>query len=219
MSGRLLAVMGSFCLANCLLAAQTLQIQAVPSQGAIVGENFTLPLQATGGTPPYTWQLAGGELPPGCKLHTHAGNITCVPTTAGDYHFTLRVSDTSIPQLQAQQELTIHVIAGLSIEWKEPPNVHGSTISGSLIVNNQTPEEFGLTVIVVAVNEIGRATTLGYQHVKLPAQATTQEIPFSASPGPGTYYVRADAVAHRSGHHHVYRASKQTPATISVGQL
>jgi len=219
MLGRLIGTTFILCFASCLSPAQTLQIQAVPSQGAIVGENFIFPLQITGGTAPYTWRLAGGELPPGCKLHAHSGNISGLPGAPGEYHFTIAVADSSIPQLEAQREFTIHVIAGLTIEWREAPSVHGNTISGSAIVSNATPEEFSLTVIVVAVNQIGRATTLGYQHIKLPAQASTQVIPFGASPGPGTYYVRADAVAHRSGHHHVYRASKQTSASLTVGQF
>ncbi len=218
MLGRVVAILTFACFASCLLPAQTLQMQAVPSQGAIVGQNYTLPLQVTGGAQPYTWQLTGGQLPPGCHLHRHTGVISGVPTAPGDYTFTVVVSDSSIPQNQVQRDLTIHVIAGLTIEWQDAPKVHGNTISGSAIVSNQTPEEFDLTVVVVAVNQIGRATTLGYQHLRLGAQATTEVIPFGSSPGPATYYVRADAVAHRSGHHHVYRASKETTQPLTITQ-
>jgi hypothetical protein len=206
-------------LATLLLSGQQLQFQAPSAQGAIVGQNYTLPLTVTGGTQPYTWAQAGGDLPPGCKLHPHKGTITCVPTTPGDFHFTIAVTDASIPQLQAQRDFTIHVIAGLTIDWKEPPKAQGTTISGSAIVSNQTPDEFDLTVVIVAVNQIGRATALGYQHIKVPGQATTPVIPFGSAPGPDTYYVRADAVAHRPGHHRVFRASKQTPSTITVTQF
>ena len=202
-----------------LLPAQQLQFQAPPSQGALVGQNYTLPLTVTGGAQPYTWAQTRGELPPGCKLHPHKGSVACVPTAAGDFRFTIAVTDISIPQLQAQRDFTIHVIAGLTIDWKEPPSVQGTTISGSAIVSNQTPDDFDLTVVIVAVNQIGRATTLGYQHLKLAGQSTTPVIPFGSAPGPNTYYVRADAVAHRPGHHHVYRTSKQTPSTITVAQF
>jgi hypothetical protein len=219
MPGRLVTILTFVCFASCLLPAQTLQMQAVPSQGAIMGQSYTLPLQVTGGAQPYTWQLTGGQLPPGCQLHRHTGAISGVPAAPGDYHFTIVVTDSSIPQNQVQRDLTIHVIAGLAIDWQDAPKVHGNTISGSAIVSNQTPEEFDLTVVVVAVNQIGRATTLGYQHLRLAAQATTQVIPFGSSPGLGTYYVRADAVAHRTGHHHIYRASKETAASLTVGQF
>ena len=205
--------------ASVLLSAQELQFQAPPSQGAIVGQNYTLPLTVGGGTQPYTWQMTGGELPPGCRLHPHKGNISCVPTTPGDYNFTIAVADSSIPKLQVQRDIIIHVIAGLTVDWKEPPKVQGAMISGSAIVSNQTPDEFDLTVVIVAINQIGRATTLGYQHLKLSGQSITPVIPFGSAPGPGTYYVRVDGIAHRPGHHHVYRAGKQTTNTITVAQF
>lgn len=219
MPSRLVATVFFLYFASCLLPAQTLQMQAVPSQGAIVGQEYNQPITVTGGTPTYTWHLVSGELPPGCRLHTHGGKISGVPDTAGEYHFTISVTDSGIPQSRVQREYNVHVIAGLTIDWQDAPKVHGNMISGSAIVSNQTAEEFDLTVVVVAVNQIGRATTLGYQHLRLAAQATTQVIPFSASPGPATYYVRADAVAHRSGHHHVYRASKETSQPLTIAQF
>jgi|SRR5579871_1917911 len=216
---RSVAQLAFLCIACSLAMAQSLQMQVAPAQGAIVGEPFMLPLHATGGTQPYSWQVTSGELPPGCRLHARASNISGTPTAAGDYHFTLSLNDASIPRQQVQRNFTVHVIAGLSIDWKQAPTVQGNTLAGSAVVSNQTPEDFTLTVVVVAVNQIGRATTLGYQHFKLAAEATTQVIPFSAAPGPGTYYVRADAIAHHVGRHRQYRASKQTPATITISQF
>jgi hypothetical protein len=199
--------------------SQDLQIQQLPSQGMIVGQAYTLPLQATGGTAPYAWHLVQGDMPPGLKLHPHTGKITGSPTVPGDYHFTIGASDASIPKLNAQRDLVIHVIAGLEVDWKEPPAAHGNSISGSAVVSNQTGVDFDLTVVVVAVNEIGRATALGYQHFKLPAQSSSPVIPFGSSPGNGTYYVRVDAIAHQSSHHYVYRANKQTSEPIKVTQF
>jgi Putative Ig domain len=219
MGSRLVAAAAFLAFASYLLGAQSLQMQAVPAQGAIVGQQYVLPFTVTGGTAPYTWHLVSGDLPPGCTFHAHSGKISGVPSAPGDYHFTIAVTDSSIPHLQVQHEYTIHVIAGLTVEWKEVPHVHGNTISGSAIVTNQTPEEFDLTVVIVAVNQIGRATTLGYQHLKLAAQQTTEVIPFGASPGPATYYVRADAVAHRPGHHSNYRASKETSQPLTITQF
>jgi hypothetical protein len=210
MARRLAVAIGFCCFASGLLAGQTLQIQALPGQGAIAGQQYVLPLAVTGGTPPYTWRITSGDLPPGCSLHMHSGKITGVPTAAGDYRFTVAVEDSGVPRSQEQREFTIHVIEGLTVDWKEPPQVHGNAIRGSAIVSNQTADELSLTVVIVAVNEIGRATTLGYQHFRLAAKQTSPEIPFGSSPGQGTYYVRVDAVAHRPGRHHVYRTSKQT---------
>lgn len=205
--------------ANSLAFSQTLQIAAIPPQSAIVGQNYTLPLTATGGSLPYTWHVEGGALPPGLKLHPHAGNISGVPTTPGEYHITVVLVDYSVPNLQVQRDVTIQVIAGLTIDWKEPPGVHGTAVSGSAMVTNQTPNDFDLTVVIVAVNKIGRATALGYQHFTLAAHTTSPVIPFGSSPGPGTYYVRADAAAHRPGHQHIYRANKQTSDPLKVIQF
>ena len=150
-------------------------------------------------------------------MHLHRG-LSGVPTVPGEYHFTLAVSDSSVPHQQVERVLTIIVVAGLTIDWKQPPKVHGNTISGSAIVSNQTGHSLDLTVIIVAVNGIGRATALGYQHFTLAAQSSSPEIPFSSSPGQGTYFVRADADAHRKTGHYIYRASKQTSNNLEITQ-
>src|ERR1019366_6412229 len=133
------------------------------------------------------------QLPPGLKLKAHSGAISGVPATAGEYRFTVAGADSSAPPLQAQRAMTITVIAGLTIDWKQYPKVQGATLSGSVVVTNQTGQDFDLTVVVVAVNSIGRATTLGYQHFTLAADKSGPVIPFSSSPGLGTYVVRAVA--------------------------
>ncbi len=206
-------------LTSAVAFGQSLQIATVPPQTAILGQSYTLPLEATGGALPYTWHLEGGELPPGLKLHSHSGKISGVPTTPGDYHITVVLVDSDVPKMQVQRDIIIRVIAGLAIDWKEPPEVHGTAVSGSALVTNQTAHDFDLTVVIVAVNKIGRATTLGYQHFTLASHTTSPVILFGSSPGPGTYYVRADAVAHRPGHQHIYRADKQTSDPLKVTQF
>ena len=126
-------------------------------------------MSAQGGVAPYHWSHIEGHLPPGLKLHAHNGVISGLPTTPGEYHFTLAVTDSNVPHDQAQRELTILVIDGLTIDWKQPPHVQGNTLSGSAVVSNQTGHALDITVVVVGVNSIGRATTLGYQHFMLAA--------------------------------------------------
>jgi Putative Ig domain len=196
-----------------------LSVAAQPASSAVVGRNFTFPLVATGGSPPYTWHLVDGQLPPGLKLHPHTGSISGVPTTAGEYRFTLAVADSGAPPLQEQRARTITVVAGLTIDWKQPPKVQGTALSGSVVVTNQTGQDFDLTVVVVAVNSIGRATALGYQHFNLGAEKSSPVIPFGSSPGPGNYVVHADAVAHHGSGHHIYRARKQTSEPLTITQF
>ena len=105
------------------------------------------------------------------------------------------------------------------IDWKQYPEVNGSILSGSVVVSNQTGHAIDLTVIVVAVNRIGRATALGYQHFVMPAQQAEQVIPFSSGPGPETYVVHADAIGHRKSNPYIFRAHKQTSDPIQITQF
>jgi hypothetical protein len=93
--------------------------------------------------------------------------------------------------------------------------VNGEKIEGSVIVRNFTEREFTLTVIVMAVNEIGRATALGYQEFTLGA-GREQVIPFGSSPGPASYVVHADAVAEAASTNTIYRARKQTTEPLLI---
>ena len=49
-------------------------------------------LSATGGTPPYSWSMVGGSLPPGLSLGSD-GELSGTPTSAGTWQFTARVDD------------------------------------------------------------------------------------------------------------------------------
>ncbi len=169
----------------------------------------------TGGAMPYMWQVSGGDLPPGLKLDGKKGVIAGTPTTAGTYHFEVLVADSGVPAMQIQREYTLVVTAALTIEWKKPPAVHGQTIDGSVIVSNLTRQDFTLTVIVVAVNRIGRATALGYQEFTL-GSGGEQVISFGSSPGPDTYIVHADAVAEVASTNTIYRARKQTTQPLVI---
>ena len=61
---------------------------------ATVGSGFEAALVATGGQRPHTWQMAGGVLPPGLSLSS-AGRISGTPHAAGQFAFSVRVSDGS----------------------------------------------------------------------------------------------------------------------------
>jgi hypothetical protein len=202
------------CLMSCTrLAAwqiDPLTIATASLPGGEAGIPYHVTLQVRGGVNPYTWQLAqGGQLPPGLRLHPHSGRLEGTPTTAGEFHFTLTLSDVNAPPSHVQRDFTVVIVAGLTVEWKSPPKVSGTSIAGSVIVANHTDQPANLTVIVVAVNQIGRATALGYQHFTIQPQAQ-QEIPFGAAPGEGSYRVRADAIAYFTAGKTTLRAHKQT---------
>lgn len=202
-----------------LRAQVPLTIQSSKLEPVTLGSNVAVAIQVAGGAQPLTWTVTGGKLPPGLSLGATQGVITGTPTRSGSYDFEVTVTDSSVRAMQMQRTFTLIVTAALSIEWKQPPAVHGQNLEGSVIVTNQTAQEFTLTVIVMAVNQIGRATALGYQELTLQSGGE-QVIPFGASPGPATYAVHADAVAEVLSTNTIYRARKQTvdPLVIQAPQ-
>ena len=65
-------------------------------QSGIAGQPYDTPLGASGGAQPYTWIATGGHLPAGLTLSS-AGELSGVPTTAGNFSFTYAVNDSSGP--------------------------------------------------------------------------------------------------------------------------
>jgi len=76
-----------------------------------VGQPFAQDFFLSGGAGPYTWSLASGQLPPGLTLQTSgdprdaSNQLAGTPTTAGNYTFTVRLSD--YPGQQATQQFTL----------------------------------------------------------------------------------------------------------------
>jgi hypothetical protein len=75
-------------------------------------------LQASGGDGNYTWSIVSGNLPNGLSLR--GNQITGTPTLAGDYTFTLRVTDGT--GAYQEKEYTIRINAPLQITTDSLPN-------------------------------------------------------------------------------------------------
>lgn len=205
-----------------MLAAQTQPVpplvvadQTLPSLN--VGIDIRIPLRANGGIPPYQWALAAGELTPGLNLDP-AGYLFGRPLKPGSYEFTLTVTDSARPAHSVTKDFKSKVTAALLLEWLNPPSVQGDQISGSVQVSNGTEEDdFDLTVIIVAVNEFGRATALGYQHTTLKPGVANFPIQFGSTLPVGNYLVHADAIAEIPPKNIILRQHLQTPV-LSIAQ-
>jgi len=109
-------------------------------------------------------------------------------------------------------------VAPLLIEWKSFPRLQGDQILGSVNVSNGTRDMFDLTVVILAVNEYGKAFALGYQHFDLQPETTDVEIPFGQATNlpVGTYVVHADAVAEVAAKGLIFRGRQQTSTPLQV---
>jgi hypothetical protein len=174
-------------------------------------------LHARGGVPPYHWRVASGDLPEGVQL-TPEGVLTGRPGKSGFFPFTVTVEDSGHPAHSINKDLRAEVTASLVLEWLRAPAVRGDRIDGVAQVSNGSRDDFDLTFIVVGVNDIGRATALGYQHVKLKAGTANLQVPFGSTLPRGAYVVHADAVAEIPAKKTILRRQLETPVPLPVTQ-
>jgi hypothetical protein len=118
----------------------------------VLGGAFSQTLTATGGTVPYTWSLAGGNLPAGLTL-SPAGVLSGTPTSAGSFPVTLSVTDAT--NLSAQQSATISVASS---------TVPAVTIS--LTPDSSAPAQqpqVNITLSTPFTSDLTGTLTLGFQ--------------------------------------------------------
>ena len=140
------------------------------------------------------------------------------PTQLGDFHFVLTLSDSGRPAQERNREFVLHVLSPLLVQWSNPARINGQRIEGSVKVSNPTGNDVDLTAVVLAVNEIGRATAIGYQHFTLKHDTIDLEIPFGENLPRGAYEVNVDVVAENAESNTIRRARLVTPGKLQVVQ-
>jgi len=110
----LLSVMSCGGSANQQVAAtpQAIPLRILTTQAAdgIVGQKYSFQVLTSGGGAPFNWSLALGNLPPGVALDANSGLMSGSPTQAGNYSFTVEVTDSTFAGSQAaMQSLSIAV--------------------------------------------------------------------------------------------------------------
>jgi len=107
---------------------------------AVATVPYSSVLVATGGSPPYSWLVVGGFLPPGLFLNP-SGILSGTPTTAGTFIFTVRVSDTlqSASQLKTLQLTVSPPPFSISTTSPLPVATVGAAYSLMLLAANGVP--------------------------------------------------------------------------------
>ena len=73
------------------------------------GSAYLAQLDASGGSPPYTWSVAARSLPAGLTLQPGSGVISGTPTSPGSTNFTVAAKDSSPTPQTATQALTLAI--------------------------------------------------------------------------------------------------------------
>jgi hypothetical protein len=197
--------------------ASQLEITTAALDSCVVDDPCTLQVRASGGTGALKWEITHGTLPPGLRLDPVNGIIGGSPITAAENGITVEVSDSSEPPTKASRVFKVKSVRALEVDWKKAPALNATTISGSVKVSNNSSNVHDLTVIVVAVNEIGKAFALGYQHFNLPPKTKDQEIPFESQLPGGRYTVRVDGIGEVPAKNRIYRAAREAgPIQVPV---
>ncbi len=110
--------------------AQPLQLSTTSLAGGGIGNSYSQVLSATGGTPPYTFALESGALPPGLSLDAASGTIFGTPTTGGTFTFGILLTDKGVQQVR--RSLTIVIANSITISTGNLSGTAGAAYSQTL---------------------------------------------------------------------------------------
>jgi len=146
---------------------KTLSISTKALSAVQLGTFSTQTLEARFGSPPFNWSLVSGTLPSGMTLNSD-GVLSGIPTVAGLFHITIRVTD-SQSQI-VERALTLDVLL------VPPPSDIRINISGTVPVPGRVVDYF------LVVENIGKTTT---SNVNVHAFVFPDQFAFlSADPAP-----------------------------------
>ncbi|HXC59925.1 MAG TPA: putative Ig domain-containing protein [Steroidobacteraceae bacterium] len=151
-----------------------------------VNAAYSTTLSATGGTPPYIWQVSTGALPAGLTLNSSTGVISGTPTSSGSASPVITVTDSSLGAAVATFALTINAAdtTGWTLVWSD--EFDGTALDGSKWLNPTNDNSCGALVKSTFMGD--DAYLDGNGHLVLRAQSR-------ASGGCGTNHVTAGQVS------------------------
>lgn len=106
-------------------APPVLSITTTSLPGGNVGQAYSQPVVATGGTLPLTWAIVVGTLPQNLSLNPSTGVISGTPTATGNSSFTIQVSDVG-GQVDTQP---LSILIGPAV----PPTITTTSLPGATV--------------------------------------------------------------------------------------
>lgn len=86
---------------NTQTPATALSVTTTSLPAAVEGVAYSATLTAQGGTSPYSWKVASGQMPAGLTLSS-AGVIGGIPSVSGDFNITVEVTDSAVSPATAK---------------------------------------------------------------------------------------------------------------------
>ena len=141
-------------------APSALQITTPQLPNATLAGTYSVPLQATGGTVPYSWTLISGGLPSGMALST-SGTISGTTKIAGTFSFSVQVKDVAGHSATGNFRINVGTPAP-AVVITSPAN--GATISGTVYAQGTASDSVSLTSIQVSLDGGSYANASGTSH-------------------------------------------------------
>ena len=142
---RLLRIAGLLCaVAGAASAQSLLALNPATLPDGLIGQSYFASISTTGGSPPMTYSISSGALPPGLTIAavtgaTTSADITGTTTATGTYSFVVQVQDAT--GATATQKYNILVVAVLTVTTPPtlPITTAGATYSVILAASGGLP--------------------------------------------------------------------------------
>lgn len=171
----------------------------------VLGQRYVVPLKVIGGQPPYHWSIQNTPLPAGLTLDPDKGVIHGRLQSDQTFSVVVQVADSSQPPLIVTKLLVAGSTAPIKVEWVGNPTVAQSNIVGAVRATNGSKDAVETTVIVVAVNEVGKAFALRYEKLNLAPGSESPDLKFDVFVPTGSYTLHVDAVGEVAAKNVIYR--------------
>lgn len=120
---------------------QSLSVQTSTLPSTTEGAEYLEPLIASGGQPPYQWNMTAGVLPQGIQLDPSDGAIAGAATVSGSFVFTVTATDAASHTASRQLTLTVAgTQAPLAVQTSTLPNATaGAVYLDTLVASGGQP--------------------------------------------------------------------------------